>query len=254
MNRQILNIVRITKPKHLLHALRSPSHALKAFKYHYRIISEDAFISFFAGQWGISRHEIDHVYRGLHSHSSRWSEIKEKLSIYPAGYGLQMTAELPALYLLIRLMKPDTVFETGVSSGASSAYILSALHDNKTGKLISIDLPPDNLPTGKASGWVVPPFLKERWSLHIGDSKNLMGPLLHEAGQMDCFIHDSLHTYEHMIWEFRKAWPRLKPGGLFLSHDVGANDAFLDFMKEKSIPWSAYRVFHVLGGFRKVKP
>jgi len=83
-------------------------------------------------------------------------------------------------------------------------------------------------------------------------SKKLLGPLLHNAGQTDCFIHDSLHTYEHMIWEFRTVWPYLKLGGLFLSHDVGANDAFLDFMKENDIPWSAYRVFHVLGGFRKV--
>jgi hypothetical protein len=251
MNEQIFNIVKITKLKHLFNALISPSHALKAFNYHYRRISEDAFISFFARQWDISKHEIDHVYRELHSHSSRWSQIKEQLSIYPAGYGLQMTAELSSLYLLIRLMKPDTVLETGVSSGASSAYILSALHDNDRGRLISIDLPPDNLPQGKASGWVVPPFLKERWSLHIGDSKNLLGPLLHEASQIDCFIHDSLHTYEHMMWEFRTAWPYLKQEGLFLSHDVGANNAFLDFMIEKGIPWSAYRVFHVLGGFKK---
>lgn len=247
-----MNIVSITKPKHLFLAIRSPSHALKAFKYHYRRISEDAFISFFASQWGISRHEVDHVYRGLNLHSSRWSEIKEQLSLYPSGYGLQMTAELPTLYLLIRMIQPDIVLETGVSSGASSAYILSALQDNDMGRLISIDLPPGNLPPGKASGWVVPSSLKERWSLHIGDAKNLLKPLLHEADQIDCFIHDSSHTYEHMIWEFKTVWPYLKPGGLFLSHDVGANDAFLDFMKENGIPWSAYRVFHVLGGFRKV--
>jgi len=79
----------------------------------------------------------------------------------------------------------------------------------------------------------------------------LLEPLLNTIGKIDCFIHDSLHTYEHMMFEFRTAWQHLIAGGLFLSHDVGANDAFMHFMKEKGVPWSAFRVFHVLGGFKK---
>lgn len=35
-----------------------------------------------------------------------------------------------------------------------------------------------------------------------------------------------------------------------MSHDVGANDAFLDFMKELISGRYDYRVFHVLGGVR----
>ena len=162
-----------------------------------------------------------------------------------------MTMELPSLYLLIRLLKPNRILETGVASGSSSAYLLCALRDNKKGKLYSIDLPPDNLPTGKCAGWIVPDHLQEYWSLHIGDSKELLKPLLEEIGEIDCFVHDSLHTYEHMIWEFRTVWEYIRPNGLFLSHDVGTNEAFFDFMKEKGIPWSSYRVFHVLGGFQK---
>ncbi len=162
-----------------------------------------------------------------------------------------MTRELPSLYILMRLVKPNRVLETGVASGASSAYILSALHDNGEGTLFSIDLPPGDLPEGKSTGWVVPKHLRSRWRLDIGDSKDLLKPLLEEIGEIDCFIHDSLHTYEHMIWEFMTAWEYLRPGGLFLSHDVGVNEAFFHFMKEKGIPWSAYRVLHVLGGFQK---
>jgi hypothetical protein len=138
-----------------------------------------------------------------------------------------------------------------VASGASSAYLLSALHDNNKGRLFSIDLPPEDLPGGKSPGWVVPKHLRERWSLHIGDSRDLLKPLLTEIGEIDRFIHDSLHTYEHMMWEFRTAWEYIRPNGLFLSHDVGANEAFFDFMKEKGVSWSGYRVFHVLGGFKK---
>jgi hypothetical protein len=194
---------------------------------------------------------VKDLYSDLDQNYLFWEEIKGKLFSYPNGYGQQMTMELPSLYLLIRLLKPNRILETGVASGASSAYLLSALRDNKKGKLFSIDLPPEDLPEGKSTGWVVPKDLRDRWSLHIGDSKDLLKPLLKEIAEIDCFIHDSLHTYEHMMWEFRTAWAYMRHNSLFLSHDVGANEAFFDFMKEKSIPWSCYRVFHVLGGFQK---
>jgi hypothetical protein len=45
------------------------------------------------------------------------------------------------LYMITRVADPATVVETGVLYGYSSAAILSALADNKKGRLISIDLP-----------------------------------------------------------------------------------------------------------------
>lgn len=248
---QIAKVARIIELKHILKAIIFPSHALRAFKYHYRRVSERAFIGFLAKLWGCSPKDIDDAYNDLDSNLPLWKEIEKKLSIYPSGYGLQMTKELPVLYLTVRLIQPDCIIETGVSAGASSIYILRALQDNKKGKLYSIDLPPDNLPEGKTSGWIVPQYLKSRWTLHIGDSKDLLDPLLYDLGQIDCFVHDSLHTYEHMMWEYRTAWKYLRPRGLFLSHDVGADEAFFDFMNEKGIAWKDYRVFHVLGGFQK---
>jgi predicted O-methyltransferase YrrM len=248
---QITNIIKLIRPKHILSAIISPSHSIKAFKYHYRRVSERSFVEFWAKKWRCFSGDVYAAYQDYENNIALWEEIKEKLAIYPSGYGLQMTKELPALYLTVRLIQPDCIIETGVSAGASSTYILRALRDNKKGKLYSIDLPADNLPTGKASGWVVPQYLKSRWALHIGNSKDLLELLMNDLGEIDCFIHDSLHTYEHMIWEFRTAWKYLQPGGLFLSHDVGANDAFFDFMREKGISWKDYRVFHVLGGFQK---
>jgi len=194
---------------------------------------------------------IDKAYADLGNNSGLWGEIKQKLSLYPDNYGLQMTRELSTLYLLVRLVQPNHMVETGVSAGVSSAYILSAMQDNGRGRLYSIDLPPGNLPEGKTVGWVVPDHLKNRWSLHIGNALGLLEPLLSDIGTIDCFVHDSLHTYDHMTWEFNTSWKYLRPGGLFLSHDVGANDAFFDFMSENGISWGSYRVFHVLGGFIK---
>jgi cephalosporin hydroxylase len=45
-----------------------------------------------------------------------------------------------------------------------------------------------------------------------------------------CFLHDSSHSYEHMLWEFRQFWPRLRDGGLLVSHDVQMNAAFPEFV------------------------
>jgi predicted O-methyltransferase YrrM len=249
--KELANVVRTARVKHFFSAFRCPLHTVRAIKYHYRRVPENDFVKFLANRFGCPSLRLDDAYNDLEKHASRWRGIKERLDIYPKGYGLQMTRELNVLYILVRVTKPNRVIETGVSAGASSAYILSALNDNNNGKLFSIDLPPENLPAGKDTGWVVPEILRGRWSLRIGDAKNILVPLLKEIGSVDLFIHDSLHTYEHMIWEYRRVWDHLTPGGLFLSHDVGANDAFFHFMKEKNIAWKDYRVFHVLGGFQK---
>lgn len=248
---QVTKTAKVVRLRHILKAVVDPVHALAAVKYHYRRVPERSFIEFLSAQWGCSYKDVDAAYDDLNKNSRLRDAVQERLSIYPNSYGLQMTRELSALYLIIRLIQPARVVETGVSAGASSAYILRALEDNKKGMLYSIDVPPDNLPEGKTSGWIVPQALRRRWTLDIGDSKELLEPLLKAVGEIDCFIHDSLHTYEHMKWEFETAWKYLRPGGLFLSHDVGVNEAFFVFMKGKGIAWKYYRVFHVLGGFRK---
>lgn len=244
---EILNVLKITKLHHLMKMVYSPSHTFRKFKYHYRGVPEQTFVKFLSEQLGCPPMAVKEAYEDLRRHEQLWNVINSGLTVY-AG---QMTRELPCLYLLTRMIKPNQVIETGVSSGASSAYILRALKDNKKGKLYSIDLPLE-YDMGKKRGWLVPEELRDCWDLRIGDAKKMLTPLLKEIGEIDCFVHDSLHTYDHMMWEYRRIWPYLRQGGLFLSHDVGASEAFLDFMKEVNVRWYDYRVFHVLGGFRKL--
>ena len=47
---------------------------------------------------------------------------------------------------------------------------------------------------------------------------------------VDMFLHDSSHSHRHMLWEFRQFWPRLRDGGLLVSHDVQMNAAFPEFV------------------------
>lgn len=134
-------------------------------------------------------------------------------------------------YAIVRALKPDLVVETGVANGVSSAYLLLALERNGTGALHSIELGDTTfLPAGRVSGWIVPDWLRTRWSLHWGDSRQLLPALLEELGTIDIFIHDSLHTYEHMTFEYEQAYPHLRPGGILISDDALWNRAFADFV------------------------
>jgi predicted O-methyltransferase YrrM len=140
-------------------------------------------------------------------------------------------------YAAIRALGPETIVETGVANGVSSSYLLLALQKQGKGRLHSIGLgDPTYLPAGKQAGWFVPDGLRDRWQVHLGDAREQLPSLLPKLGTIDVFIHDSLHTYEHMFWEFETAYPFLRPGGLLISDDALWNRAFEDFSQKMGEP------------------
>jgi len=150
------------------------------------------------------------------------------------GYGADLYAKKVLVqYAAIRAFRPAIVVETGVANGVSSSYLLLAMEKNGVGKLHSIDIGDNSyVPAGKTTGWIVPDFLIPRWNFRIGDSKILLPKLLEELGSIDVFIHDSLHVYDHMLWEYRAAYPYIRPGGLLFSDDALWNKAFPEFVAE----------------------
>jgi len=129
-------------------------------------------------------------------------------------------------YAAVRAIKPEIIVETGVASGISSAHLLLACHLNGKGRLYSIDI--DNgeyLPPGKSTGWIVPNYLRSKWTLQLGDSRELLPKLLTQLGIVDIFIHDSSHTYELMKFEINQSYPHIRPGGLLLTDDSNFNSA-----------------------------
>jgi predicted O-methyltransferase YrrM len=146
------------------------------------------------------------------------------------------------LYALVRALRPSVIIETGVANGVSSTFLLGAIRDNGHGKLVSIDLPftidgdepapimPGTaiekeqwspVPRGRDHGWIVPEYLRASWDLRMGDARELLPEALGEHEAVDFFLHDSLHTLDHMLFEFRAAWPKLRSGGLLASDDLG---------------------------------
>jgi predicted O-methyltransferase YrrM len=153
-------------------------------------------------------------------------------------------------YAAVRALAPACIVETGVANGVSSAYLLLALHKNGKGHLHSIGLAdPAFLPAGAAPGWLVPSWLRGSWQVHIGDAREILGALLSQLGSVDIFIHDSLHTYDHMSWEFETAHPVLRAGGLLVADDALWNDSFCDFARKMREPEA--RILRGVGFLRK---
>jgi len=211
--------------------LGNPRYALRSL-YRELILADEHFLSTITGV--PARRIRDFLEEPLEtSHfAARIGEARatfQNLKLESAGADLYAKKVL-LQYIALRAFKPEVVVETGVANGVSSAYILLALEKNQRGTLYSIGLDdPQFLPAGKPLGWIVPDVLKPRWNLLIGDSRVLLPSLLSKLGSIDVFIHDSLHTYDHMLWEYRTAFPFLRPGGLLFSDDAAWNSAFPEF-------------------------
>lgn len=137
------------------------------------------------------------------------------------------------LYTMVRLLRPEHVIETGVSSGVSSTYILLALRKNRRGTLHSIDQPlhqraerfghresPVALPPGRETGWAVPERLKRRWDLRLGPSERLLPAVVQGLPSVGLFLHDSLHTPAHLRFELETVRPKLHRGSIVLADNT----------------------------------
>ena len=158
------------------------------------------------------------------------------------------------LYWLVRQARPKTIVQTGVCNGLSAAFMMLALAKNgPEGSLHVIDIPPvfdPNdpawtvpgevygvvIPEGKTAGWLVPDAYRDRFEVWNGDAKDLLPKMVDKVAAIDFFYHDSDHTYDHMMLEFREAKRKLSPGGLMVGDDIGWNTSLWDFADKFGVP------------------
>lgn len=245
-------LIRLKEPGNIARAIKDPKWAISAARGWCRI-------------GGIGSSQLEFAARLLNTTienaASTLSELRTNDALYqrkcsyneapPKGEttGAMEYDVAETLYVIVRLLRPSIVVETGVAEGVSSCFILQAEEDNAHGELYSIDLPSPGhkfedgliyyIPQGKQSGWAVPENLKHRWHLILGDAKEKLPPLLQQLGNIDIFLHDSLHTFEHQKWEYETAWPFIKTGGLLLSHDVGK--AFFQLCEKHGASYLHYK-------------
>ncbi len=138
------------------------------------------------------------------------------------------------IWCLVRHLRPERVIETGVAHGLTSRVILEALEKNGAGHLWSIDLPPVEHVWQRQVGVAVGNRFADRWSYMKGSSRRLLPDLLSRLGQIDLFIHDSLHSERNVRFELAQSYAAVRPGGAIVVDDVDVNGAFEFFTNKVS--------------------
>ena len=135
-------------------------------------------------------------------------------------------------WCLVRHLRPARIVETGVGHGLTTRVLLEALERNGSGRLWSVDLPPlVERRFAEETGAAVPERLRQRWTLLHGSSRRRLPGLVAELGQIDFFLHDSMHTDRNLRFELDLAWPALAPDGTALIDDVEKNVATGEFLQ-----------------------
>jgi len=138
----------------------------------------------------------------------------------------------PYLYAVVKAISPKLAVETGVGSGVSTTFILSALQE---GELHSIDMGVRYGGEGEEKvGFVVPENLRGKWHLHLGRSSEVLVPLLKQLEEIQFFLHDGEHSYQNVIFELSTAWNFMERGAIIIDN-YNFTDAPRDFAKKAGV-------------------
>jgi len=168
-------------------------------------------------------------------------------------------AEGMVLYGLVRALRPEYVVETGIATGVSTSFISAALIQNDFGNLYSIDLPPaasagvvhadGSHSVSREPGWAIPDTIRTamrgRQEILLEDVRTSLPKLLARLPRVDFFLHDDLHTPDHMYWEYAMVWPQLPVGGALVSDDI--NYSWLRFCRSIGVGKAGHRNLQRLG-------
>ncbi len=144
-------------------------------------------------------------------------------------------SDLALLFLLSEHIAARRVIETGVAYGWSSLAFLLSLQNRDDSVLWSTDKPYPGLGNEQFVGCVVPPEYQSLWTIFREADRTGLPKALGLAGQIDLCHYDSDKSYDGRRWAYPLLWKALRPGGIFLSDDIGDNFAFRDFCEKINI-------------------
>lgn len=116
------------------------------------------------------------------------------------------------LYELVLESSPTNILEIGVRAAQSTRTILSAIKENGSGLLTSIDI--------SNTSSRVPEELKPYWNFLVADSTKQETVEMVNDRIYDIIMIDGGHDYETVKKDYENYYPLLKDGGVLLFHDV----------------------------------
>ena len=166
-------------------------------------------------------------------------EVKKKLAISESDFGGQ--GHIFLLYGVCENLQAMKVLETGVAYGWSSAAILSSICE-RSGKLISVDMPMVRQADYHLIGIAVSQDLKDCWELlREPDRYGLNKAIKKHNYSYDLAHYDSDKTYYGRKWSQPLIWKYLKKGGVFISDDIEDNSAFREFVVSNNLDFSVLK-------------
>jgi predicted O-methyltransferase YrrM len=203
----------------------------------YEIENRDELIAFVAAVLKVPLAEVAQYARELEDDHILRASLERRLRQRPDRNQQIYYARRLGWYTLVRLTKPAIVVETGVHDGLGTAVLARALQRNtqegQTGTLFSFDIDPK-------AGWLLEPELSERAQVIIGDTRQTLAQQL-TGRQVNMFIHDSDHSYEHELFELTTVADFMAPQGLLMSDNAHACDALKDFCQAQGLSFHFFQ-------------
>jgi predicted O-methyltransferase YrrM len=191
----------------------------------YEIDNVDELARLLAAALGLSEERVREVLRELEQDGDLRSSITRRLRSHgnrnrTAGYGRRL-----GWYAVARLTRPKLIVETGIHDGLGSTVLLRALQrnaaDGHEGRLLAFDIRPD-------VGWLIEDGLRDRYDVCVGDTRQSL-PREIAGRDVDMFVHDSDHSYDHETFEFETVVSHATEGAALISDNPHGSTAFTDF-------------------------
>jgi predicted O-methyltransferase YrrM len=126
-------------------------------------------------------------------------------------------------YVLVRILKPNVVVETGTDKGLGTLLIAQALKENGGGKVYTLDIDP-------FSGVLINQNYWDNIEVIKGNSVEN----LRLIKKIDMFIHDSDHSESHEKAEFESIQENLSDNAIVISDNSQFTDALLDWSNKNN--------------------
>ena len=157
------------------------------------------------------------------------------------GVDLGGGGDYALVYFLTRLLKPQSVVETGVAAGFTAQAVLTAMARNGTGQLYSSDFPYFRLKNPEQYvGYLVDDELKDRWEVYLRGERDNLPLICRRAKRIGLVHYDSDKTKAGRAFAMDLLAPRLTRDGVFVMDDIQDNLFFRDYAESRDCK---FRVF-----------